>query len=209
RLGVPLFVALYRRRLNYFLKVKELIDSGVVGEVREVLLEFIQKPYEADKAGKKNWRIDPSISGGGYFVDLAPHQLDLVLLYLGAVQSFEANVENRGGWYEVEDYVDLTMTMRQGAKVKGLWDFSSVDAEEKDRFVIVGAKGSIHFSTFSMTPIRLQIGGKEEIFDIDKPAVIQTPMISHVSSLLLQGKDDKQALADAVEGIRIIESILK
>jgi len=34
--GVPLFVAYYRRCLPYFVKVKELLESGAIGKVRFV-----------------------------------------------------------------------------------------------------------------------------------------------------------------------------
>jgi predicted dehydrogenase len=32
--GLPLFVAYYRRKLPYFLKIKELVESGKVGKIR-------------------------------------------------------------------------------------------------------------------------------------------------------------------------------
>jgi len=42
------------------------------------------QPHQSDMITKTetNWRIDPSISGGGLFYDLAPHQLDLMYYFL-------------------------------------------------------------------------------------------------------------------------------
>src|SRR4030095_5976990 len=39
---IPLFVAYYRRALQRFLKIKELVNSGVIGEVRFVSITLYQ-----------------------------------------------------------------------------------------------------------------------------------------------------------------------
>lgn len=46
--GVPCFVAYYRRYLPYFLKVKEIIDSGVIGEIINVQVRFAVPPRDLD-----------------------------------------------------------------------------------------------------------------------------------------------------------------
>src|SRR5438067_5233611 len=48
--GVPLFVAYYRRALPRFLKIKELIESGAIGEVRFVAITLYKTltPQELD-----------------------------------------------------------------------------------------------------------------------------------------------------------------
>ena len=73
--GVPCFVAYYRRYLPYFLKVKELIPQ--IGKLINVQIRFAQPPKELDyNSTSLPWRVIPDISGGGYFYDLAPHQID-------------------------------------------------------------------------------------------------------------------------------------
>ena len=75
--GVPCFVAYYRRYLPYFLKVKELIPQ--IGKLINVQIRFAQPPKELDyNSTNLPWRVIPDISGGGYFYDLAPHQIDMV-----------------------------------------------------------------------------------------------------------------------------------
>ena len=46
--GVPCFVAYYRRYLPYFLKVKELIENGSIGNVINVQIRFAQPPRDLD-----------------------------------------------------------------------------------------------------------------------------------------------------------------
>ena len=77
--GVPLYVAYYRRALDRFLKIKELIDSKAIGDIRFVNINFQDIPKET--TGEMPWRVDPKISGGGHFVDLASHMLDFLDLF--------------------------------------------------------------------------------------------------------------------------------
>ena len=86
--NVPLFVAYYRRTLPSFLKVKELIENGAIGEVRLVNIEMY-KPLVPDIIThlENNWRVNPAISGGGYFHDLASHQFDFLDFLLGPIKN--------------------------------------------------------------------------------------------------------------------------
>ena len=64
----PCFVAYYRRYLPYFQKVRELVESGAVGNVVNVQIRFAV-PLATSTTTKKNlpWRVQPDIAGGGYF----------------------------------------------------------------------------------------------------------------------------------------------
>ena len=82
--GQKLTVAHYRRALPMFLKVKQLLADKLIGEVRTVQIRMWQSRKPALVANvADNWRVQPELSGGGYFHDLAPHQLDLMLFYFG------------------------------------------------------------------------------------------------------------------------------
>ena len=84
--GVPLFVAYYRRTLPRFLKIKELVESGAIGDVRLVTVTLHQKPAPDDvDPVKRPWRVLPEIAGGGKFLDLASHTLDFLDYTLGPI----------------------------------------------------------------------------------------------------------------------------
>jgi predicted dehydrogenase len=85
--GVPCFVAYYRRYLPYFQKVKEIINDGTLGKILNVQIQFSVPPRDLDYQSTTNrpWRLQPDISGGGYFYDLAPHQLDLLQDLFGII----------------------------------------------------------------------------------------------------------------------------
>jgi predicted dehydrogenase len=67
----------YHRSLR---KAKELVDSGVLGE-----LMFVRARYGhgARLGYEKEWRSNPALSGGGELIDQGPHLIDLSRWFLG------------------------------------------------------------------------------------------------------------------------------
>ncbi len=66
-----------------------MLKDGIIGEVRyvNILLNKTLQPDIVWASGyNDNWRIVPEISGGGYFFDLASHQLDMMDFLFGPVQ---------------------------------------------------------------------------------------------------------------------------
>ena len=98
--GIPCFVAYYRRYLPYFQKVKELVENGSIGNVINVQIRFAQPPRDLDY-NRENlpWRVQADIAGGGYFYDLAPHQIDLLQDMFGCILEACGYKSNRGGLY--------------------------------------------------------------------------------------------------------------
>ena len=62
---VPLFVAYYRRKLPRFLKIQQLIKSGIIGTPRHVNC-VLYHPFELPNPNGNDlpWRLRPDISGG-------------------------------------------------------------------------------------------------------------------------------------------------
>ena len=105
--GQPCFVAYYRRYLPYFQKVKEIVNSGTIGKTINIQIRFAVPPRELDCShpDKLPWRLQPDIAGGGYFYDLAPHQLDLLQDIYGVITEARGICSNRGKLYKAEDSV--------------------------------------------------------------------------------------------------------
>lgn len=71
-----------RRKLPAFEKVKELINSNIIGEIVFADIQILKSRNKNIIAKTEtNRRLNPDISGGGYFYDIAPHQLDLMYYY--------------------------------------------------------------------------------------------------------------------------------
>ena len=161
--GVPCFVAYYRRYLPYFEKVREIVDRGVIGKVVNVQVRFAVPPRELDYSNADNlpWRLQPDIAGGGYFYDLAPHQLDLLQHFFGIITEARGICANRGGLYNAEDSVCACFEFENGLD-------------------LIGDRGSVSFSVFDYRPIRLQTLYGEESIAVPNPPYVQFPLIKNV-----------------------------
>ena len=162
--GVPCFVAYYRRYLPYFNKVHELIEQGAVGTVINVQIRFSVPPRDLDyNRTNLPWRVQPDIAGGGYFYDLAPHQIDLLQELFGQIIEAKGYCSNRGGLYETEDTVSACFRFANGIPGSGSWCFVGHESAKEDRIEIIGNKGQLRFSVFTYEPITLHNGqGKQE-----------------------------------------------
>ena len=181
--GVPLHVAYYRRALPRFLKIKELIDSGAIGEPRFVSVTLYQPLAREDlDPSALPWRVDPAVAGGGRFVDLASHMLDFLDYVLGPVREARGVATNQAGRYPAEDMVTGTFTFASGVHGVGAWCFSAFDRH--DQTDIVGTDGRVSFATFGETPVALTTREGTTEFAIDNPRHIQQPLIQTVVDAL-------------------------
>ncbi len=185
--GVPLYVSYYRRALPKFLKIKELIEQKVLGEIRMVNIE-IYKPLVTEKISQleNNWRVDPEIAGGGYFYDLASHQLDYLDFLFGPIIHVAGFSTNQAKLYKADDIVTASFAFGQGIMGKGSWCFTVSKVSEKETITIVGSEGQMEFSAFGDSPIFLNTihSGKVELNYI-APEHIAGPLIQTAVNDLL------------------------
>jgi predicted dehydrogenase len=205
KLGVKLSVAHYRRNLPLFMEVKNILSQDVIGAVKEVQITMLKK---TDKAAQDpfNWRIDPSIAGGGYFYDLAPHQIDLVFYFFGKPRSFSGISTNKAGLYKAEDYVQGSIEIENGIICKGLWDFS-INGEEKDEFLIIGEKGTIRFPVFGLF-IEVEMNGNTNTIHFEAPKHNQQNHIQAVVNYFLDKGENPCSAEDAILSMDVMESFV-
>ena len=180
--GVPCFVAYYRRYLPYFQKVKEIIENGTIGKVINVQIRFSVPPRDLDYKNEKElpWRLQPDIAGGGYFYDLAPHQIDLLQNIFGVITRAHGYPANRAHLYKAEDTVSACFFFENGVTGSGSWCFVGNESAKEDRIEIIGDKGSLSFSVFTYEPIVLITSEGKQSITVPNPSYVQLPMIKHV-----------------------------
>jgi len=180
--GVPCFVAYYRRYLPYFQKVKAIVDSGAIGKITNVQIRFAVPPRDLDYSTNSNlpWRLQPDVSGGGYFYDLAPHQLDLIQELFGVITRAHGYLSNRGRLYGVEDTVSAAFEFESGVVGSGSWCFVAHQSAKEDRIEVIGERGLLSFSVYTNDPIQLVTSEGATSFNVDNPAYAQLPIIKAV-----------------------------
>ena len=179
--GMPLFVAYYRRTLPAFLKVKELVENGIIGKPLTVNIRLHKSSGEKDQFPEmQSWHVDPEIAGGGYFFDLASHQLDYLDFVFGPVVQVYGMAVNQAGYYKAEDTVTGTFRFENGVIGTGSWCFAVSKGSEEDIIEISGTRGKLTFSSFQHGDVVLTTPEGTVNFSFQNPENIQHYMIQQV-----------------------------
>jgi len=206
KLNVKLSVAHYRRALPLFVAVKKLLAEQIIGKVHQVNITLLKNTvHNADNPN--NWRVHPEIAGGGYFYDLAPHQLDLVFYFFGKALSFQGKAVNQAGLYAAEDKVEGAIILDTHRFCKGLWDFTVDKSLEKDCFEIIGEKGTISFPVFGNT-IQLNVAGEIKEIHFDPPQHNQQNHIRDVVQYFLGKAENPCSAVDAIQSMEVMEAFV-
>ena len=185
---VPCFVAYYRRYLPYFQRVKDIVERGVLGKIVNVQVRFAVPAPDLDyQSANLPWRLQPDIAGGGFFYDLAPHQLDLLQHIFGVILEANGICANRGGLYQAEDSVSACFRFESGLPGSGSWCFVAHKSAKEDRIEVIGERGQLSFSVFTYEPIVLQTTDGIQRIEVPNPPYVQYPLIKNVIEHL-QGK---------------------
>ena len=176
---LPLFVAYYRRALPRFLKAKVVVESGILGAIRSVDYRYTAPAHLGLPAdGSLPWRFDAKSSGGGLFLDLGCHTLDIFDFIFGPLENVGGGALNLMRKYAVEEAVVMTFTTPNGAHGVGTWNFAGTSRE--DLISIVGTEGALSMTTFGNEPLQLKTPRGLETFDLPNPAHIQQPLIQSI-----------------------------
>lgn len=179
--GVPCFVAYYRRYLPYFQRVKDIVERGVLGKIVNVQVRFAVPAPDLDyQSANLPWRLQPDIAGGGFFYDLAPHQLDLLQHIFGVILEANGICANRGGLYQAEDSVSACFRFESGLPGSGSWCFVAHKSAKEDRIEVIGERGQLSFSVFTYEPIVLQTTDGIQRIEVPNPPYVQYPLIKNV-----------------------------
>lgn len=203
--GVKLSVAHYRRQQPLFLKVKSLLREKAVGDVRFVNLRFFQ-PHNSNLIAQTEeaWRLNPALSGGGLFHDLAPHQLDLMLYFFGRPVAGSGMSLNVSRLYDADDTVSGQILFENNVLFSGAWCFTA--SQKKDVCEIIGSEGTVCFSVFEQEPVVLLKDGKQTAFEFERLQHVQQPMIQNVVAYFLGLADNPCPAEDGLAVMQMMEA---
>jgi len=171
--GVPLFVQFYRRGLDRFLKVRELIREERIGQLTSVHIVQYGRLATGEKA--KGWRYDPEVAGAGQFFDLASHGMDILDFIVGPVTAVNGQAINTGGSYSAEDVTVMSFLLGDSVAGTGVWNFNADHGD--DTITFTGSEGEIRVSVFNDTDIEIRMAdGTEELIHVRNPEHVGQPL---------------------------------
>ncbi|GAB4458478.1 MAG: Gfo/Idh/MocA family oxidoreductase [Armatimonadaceae bacterium] len=199
--GVSLHVAYYRRFYPKFVETKRLLESGEIGVVLGARLLM------CSRSAANGWRVDPAISGGGHFLDVGSHRLDMLLYLLGDTAEASGFSENRIGHHPAENDVVLALRMASGAVVSAGFHYHT--APTRDVLEIYGAEGTLTFDPFDGTDFTIQRGKTEpRTCSYPIPTPVHLPFIQALVDVY-RGSEIPHVTGDeGIKTTRIMEAAL-
>ncbi len=181
RAGVELFVAYYRRFHPHVLKMKELIDAGRIGRPVAAQIDYAQPPAPDTHWGG-GWRLRPETGGGGLFVDVVTHRIDLMIYLLGEPAETRGLTAAFDPESRVEQAATLAVRFAGGALCSVSGDFAS--PRSADRFVIAGTEGVLDAERLDGHAFTWRTGDEAEEFRFEKLAAPHLGLIRHIERVL-------------------------
>ncbi len=137
------FGMMFNQRTNcVYRKMKEIVDSGEMGNIRRVnwlITNWYRSQMYYDSGA---WRATWSGEGGGVLLNQCPHQLDMLQWICGMPVTVDAHV-HLGKWHDIEVEDDVTAYMEFANGATGLFVTSTGDMPGTNRFEITLDKGKL------------------------------------------------------------------
>jgi predicted dehydrogenase len=165
--GVRYGTAFDQRFQAYHRRLYELIREGRLGAITSARIHYAcwtpdDWMPETDDGSHDNWRVDPARAGGGAFIDLAPHGLDLLQHLLGDELVEIASLLQRQVFnYQVDDGAVLIGRFASGALATLNVAYNCPDAFPRRTLELIGTEAmAIARNTMGQTP-----GGSLQLID--------------------------------------------
>jgi predicted dehydrogenase len=213
------FAAMFNQRtIPAHRKIKQLIDSGELGEIRRVNWIITDWFRTEIYYASGDWRATWKGEGGGVLLNQCPHQLDLLQWFFGVPTKIRANASfGKSHKIEVEDEVTAFLEYPNGAT--GVFIASTGEAPGTNRLEITAERGRLVYENGKIEFKRNEISvsefsattdqrfGTPDFWNIDIPASSSNQfqhrdVIEDFANAII---NDTQVMAPAPEGINALE----
>ena len=151
----PLLIGYHRRHNSIVSKVKNIIDSGKLGNI--VSANVLCWLYKHKEYYNEKWRVT---KGGGPLGINLVHDLDMICYLLGPIKYVQAFTTNKNRKFKVEDTAIVSLIFKSGAlctlnisdTIVAPWSYELTAGENpaypitnQSSYMIGGTKGSLQF----------------------------------------------------------------
>ena len=204
---VPAVGAYYRRALPLFNHVKLLLRRKEIGKVKLIAITTLQsKTKNSIMQAQDNWRVNPALSGGGLFHDLAPHQLDLMCWLFGEPLWSNGKSFNQDKAGPAPDVTALDAVFPSDILLRGTWAFHVHESAARESCEIIGDQGKLVFSFFSGAALEIVKGADKRVVEFTNPETIQQPMIEKAAAYFRGEGDNPCSFEEALVSMKMLDS---
>jgi predicted dehydrogenase len=135
---------MFNQRTNpVFKKMREMIQSGAIGEIKRTNWIITNWYRTQDYYDSGEWRATWVGEGGGVLYNQAPHNLDLFQWIIGMMPSKVHAFCHFGKWHNIEVEDDVTCYCEYPNGATGVFITTTADAPGTNRFEVTGTKGTL------------------------------------------------------------------
>ncbi len=157
REGKQVFAAMFNQRTDcYYQKIRELIQSGELGEIRRVnwIITNWFRTHAYYASG--GWRATWAGEGGGVLLNQCPHNLDLFQWMFGMPVTLSANC-SIGRYHDIEVEDDVTATMQFANGATGVFITSTGEAPGTNRLEVTAERGKLVYENDKISFTRNEV----------------------------------------------------
>jgi predicted dehydrogenase len=151
---------------------RELIDEGVLGEIRHFRGRYLQD--WGDDPTLDTWRFDPGAAGSGALGDLGTHVIDLARYLVGEFKTVSGFVKTFLPGRRVDDALEAAVEFESGAA--GTIEATRLALGRRNAFQweINGSDGSLAFDMERMNELEVFLGGEDRTRGFRRVLVTET-----------------------------------
>jgi len=218
------FAAMFNQRTDhYYIKIRNLIQSGELGEIRRVnwiiTNWFRTKHYYASGGWRATWGGE----GGGVLLNQCPHNLDLFQWMFGMPVKVRSHI-GFGRYHDIEVDDDVTAYMEFKNGATGVFITSTGEAPGTNRLEITAERGKVVYEDDKITFTRNeqamteysrttdQAFGRPEIWNVSIPAPHHggqhNEVLQNFADAVLDGKTLVAPAADGIHSVELANAML-
>lgn len=136
--NVQIYTVTKRQFFQSYIKGLELLKKGLIG----IPYMYCAQNYIPNGNLYEGWRSSLKKAGGGVFIDMGYHLLDILIRYFGDVSKtslFSSNIGNQKYIYEVEDACSILNQHTNG--VHGVLQLAALSGPKDESIEIRGTQG--------------------------------------------------------------------
>lgn len=201
---VALTIAFYRRTFPVVEKLQSLLKSGAIGKP----LSIEAQTFSGFSSSVTDpWRLDASISGGGFLADVGSHRFDLFVSLFGAPEGVAGFAERQLISEAVDDASVVTMRFPGGILGQARFHWNTPIA--RDTLTIVGSAGLLSIQNLSdRGELTLETPAGKQHWKLSASAPVHAGLVKRMVSHLLDDDANPCPGHEALVTTQMISQIL-
>ena len=183
---VRLGIAYYRHFYPAILRVKDMLESGEIGQPVFAQVNAFEY-FDPAPDHPRRWLLDPARAGGGPMMDFGCHRLEVLMHLFGAVRRTAAVTANVVFDRAVEDTAAVLLQFEGGPCAAVTVTHAA--EERQDTLQVFGTRGSVHIDELNAGSLRIRTGNQSRVESHPPAENIHRPLIDDFVEALLTDRE--------------------